>query len=73
MVVVQLMDFIIVGVSVVLVPHGVLMHGSVGLGGSVVRRWNAVTGLTAVVAVPIVGSAVWILICTHNHRGNRTK
>lgn len=63
MVVVQLVDFIIVGVSVVLVPHGVLVHGSVGLGGGVVGRRHAVTGLTAVVTVPVVHSAVWILVC----------
>lgn len=63
MVVVQLMDFVVVGVSVVLVPHGVLVHGSIGLGGGVVGRRDAVTGLAAVVAVPVVHSAVWILIC----------
>lgn len=59
------MDFIIIGASVVLVPHGILVHGSVRLGGGVVGRWNAITGLTAVVAVPIVGSTVWIVICAN--------
>lgn len=64
-VIVHLMDFIIIRASVVLVPHGILVHGSVGLGGGVVGRWNAITGLTAVVAVPVIGSAVWIVICAN--------
>lgn len=62
MVIVQLMDVIIVGLSVVLLPPGILVHGSVGLGGGVERRWDAVTGLTAVVAVPVVHSAVWVFV-----------
>lgn len=68
-VVVQLMDVLVVGVRVVLVPHGILVHGGVGLGGGVVGRWDAVTGLTAVVAVPVVHRAVWILVCSHKHSG----
>lgn len=64
-IIVHLMDFIIIGAPVVLVPHGILMHGSVGLGGGVVGRRNAITGLTAVVAVPVVGSTVWIVICAN--------
>lgn len=71
------MDFITVGVSVLLVSHGVLVHGGVGLRGGVVRGRDAVTGLTAVVTVPVIHSAVWILICsqmkqhgvTRNNRG----
>lgn len=72
-VVVQLMDFVVVGVSVVLVPHGVLVHGSVGLGGGVVGRRDAVTGLTAVVAVPVIHGAVWILVCSHKDSGRQEK
>lgn len=72
-VVVQLMDVIIVGVSVVLVPHGILVHGSVGLGGGVVGRWDAVTGLTAVVTVPVVHGAVRVLVCSHKHSRGREK
>lgn len=64
-IIVHLVDFIIIGASIVLVPHGILVHGSVGLGGGVVGRRNAITGLTAVVAVPVVGSTVWIIICTN--------
>lgn len=71
MVIVQLMDLIVVGVAVVLVPHGILVHGSVGLGGGVVGRRDAVTGLTAVVAVPVVHSAVWVLVCSHKHSVGR--
>ncbi len=67
MVVVQVMDVVTVGVSVLLVPHGILVHGSVGLGGGVVGRRDAVTGLAAVVALPVVHSAVWIIICSHKH------
>ena len=66
-VVVQVVNLVVVGVSVLLVPHGILVHGSVGLGGGVVGRWNAVTGLTAVVAVPVVHSTVWVLVCSHRH------
>lgn len=62
--IVQLMDFIIIGASVVLLPHGILVHGSVGLGGGVEGRRNAITGLAAVVAVPVVCSTVWVLVCT---------
>lgn len=63
-IIVQLIDVVSVGVSVVLVPHGILVHGSIGLGGGVVRRWDAVTGLTAVVAVPVIHCAVWVLVCS---------
>lgn len=62
-VIVQIMDAITVGVSVVLLSYWILVHGGVGLGGGVVGRGDAVTGLTAVVAVPVVHSAVWVIIC----------
>lgn len=62
-VVVQILDFISVGVPVVLVPHGILVHGSIGLGGGVVGRRDAVTGLAAVIAVPVIYGAVWIIVC----------
>lgn len=42
-------------------PHGILVHGGVGLGGGVVTRGQAVTGLTAVVAVPVIYSAVLVI------------
>ena len=61
-VVVQLVDFVTVGVSVVLVSHGILVHGRVRLGGGVVGRRDAVTGLAAVVTVPVIHGAVWIII-----------
>lgn len=68
------MHLVVVGVSVVLVSHGVLVHGGIGLGGGVVRRWDAVTGLAAVVAVPVVHSAVWILIfSTQREAGDKVK
>ena len=49
-------------------PHGVLVHGGVWLGGGVVRRREAVTGLTAVVAVAVVHCAVWVLVCRKHAR-----
>lgn len=42
-------------------PHGVLVHGGVGLGRGVVAWGQAVAGLTAVVAVPVVYGAVLVL------------
>lgn len=71
MVVVQIMDFISVGVPVVLVPHGILVHGSIGLGGGVVGRRDAVTGLAAVVTVPVIHGAVWIIVCDRTKRGQK--
>lgn len=70
--IVQLIDVIIV-VSVVLVPHGILVHGSVGLRGGVEGRRDAVAGLTAVVAVPVVHSAVWVVVCSHKDSGRLDK
>ena len=70
-VVVQLVYVICVGVSVLLLPHGILVHWSVGLGGCVEGRRDTVTGLAAVVAVPVVHGAVWILVCSHKHNGRR--
>lgn len=67
MIVVQLVDVFAEGVTVLLMPHGILVHGSVGLGGGVVRRWDAVTGLAAVVAVPVIDGAVWVFVCSHGH------
>lgn len=72
-VVVQLMDFVVVGLSVVLVPHGVLVHGCIGLGGGVVGRRDAVTGLTTVVTVPVIHGTVWILVCSHKDSGREEK
>lgn len=41
-------------------PHGVLVHGGVGLGRGVVAWGQAVAGLAAVVAVPVVHGAVLV-------------
>lgn len=71
MVVVQVVDFVVVRVPVMLVPHGVLMHRSVGLGRGIEGGWDAVTGLAAVVAVPVVHSAVRILICSRRDTGRQ--
>lgn len=42
-------------------PHGVLVHGRVGLGRGVVARRQAVARLAAVVAVPVVHRAVLVV------------
>lgn len=42
-------------------PHGVLVHGGVGLSRGVVARGQAVAGLAAVVAVPVVHGAVLVI------------
>lgn len=68
MVIVQLMDVFAVGVPVLLVSHGILVHGSVGLGRGVEGRWDAVTCFAAIVAVSVIHSAIVVLICSHNHR-----
>lgn len=62
-VVVQQVGVVAVGVAVVRMPDGVLVHGGVGLGGGVEGGRHAVTGLTAVVAVPVIHGAVRILVC----------
>lgn len=51
------------GVQVVLElgAHGVLVHGGVGLGRSMVARGQAVAGLTAVVTVPVVHCTVMVI------------
>lgn len=51
----------------VLLADGILVDRSVGLGCAVVGRGDAVTGFTAVVAVPVVHSTVWVFICTEVH------
>lgn len=72
-IVVQLMDVIAEGVPVVLMPHWVLVHGSIGLGGGVEGRRDAVTGLAAVVTVPVINGTVWVLVCSHNTVGDEMK
>lgn len=47
----------------VLVANGILVYGGIGLGCTVVGRGDAVTGFTAIVAVPVVHSAVRVFIC----------
>lgn len=53
--------------AAVLVADGILVDRGIGLGCAVVRRGDAVTGLTAVVAVPVIHSTVWVFICTEAH------
>lgn len=50
------------GGAVLLVSDGVLVDGGIGLGRGVVRRRDAVTGLTAIVTVSVIHSTVWVLI-----------
>lgn len=56
-----------------LVVDGILVNRGIGLGCTVVGRWNAVTGFAAVVAVPIINSAVWVLICTETQKSREGK
>lgn len=49
--------------AVLLLPHGVLVHGGVGLRGGVIRGGYAVAGLAAVVTIPVVHGAVGVLVC----------
>lgn len=56
----------------VLVADGILVDRSIGLGCAVVGRRDAITGFTAIVAVPVVHSAVWVFICKDVH-GKRRK
>lgn len=71
MVVVHVMDFVTV-LPVVLVPHGVLVHGGVGLRRGVEGGRDAVTGLAAVVAVPVVHGAVRVLVWPRGDTVSRT-
>lgn len=48
--------------AAVLVADGILVDRGVGLRCAVVRRGDAITGFTAIVAVPVVHSAVWVFI-----------
>lgn len=50
-----------------LVADGILVNGGVGLGCAVVRRRDAVTGFTSIVAVPVVHGTVWVIIYTEGH------
>lgn len=49
--------------AAVLVADGILVDRSIGLGCAVVGRRDAITGFAAIVAVPVVHSAVRVLIC----------
>lgn len=53
--------------AAVLVADGILVDRGVGLGCAVVWRGDAVTGFTAIVAVPVVHCTVWVLIYTEGH------
>lgn len=45
-----------------LVAHGILVDGCVGLRSGVERGWDAIAGLTAVVTVPIIHSTVRVIV-----------
>lgn len=45
-----------------LVADGILVDRGIGLGCAVVGRGDAITGFTAIVAVPVVHSTVWVFI-----------
>lgn len=49
--------------ALLLVPHGVLVHGGVGLGCGVVGWGDAVAGLAAVVTVPVIHGTVGVIVC----------
>lgn len=53
-----------------LVADGILVDGGVWLGRAVVGRGDAITGFTAIVAVPVVHSAVLVFICTWKEKNN---
>lgn len=50
-------------------PHGVLVHGGVGLRSRVVGRGDAVAGLTPIVTVPVIHRTVGVVICRGEERG----
>lgn len=47
----------------VLVADGILVYRGIGLRCTVVGRGDAVTGFTAIVAVPVIHSAVGVFVC----------
>lgn len=53
--------------TAVLVADWILVNRGIGLGCAVVGRGDAITGLTAIVAVPVVHSTVWIFIYRETH------
>lgn len=57
--------------AAVLVADGILVDRSVGLRCAVVGRRDAIAGFTAIVTVPVVHSAVWVLVCK-DVRGKET-
>lgn len=48
--------------AAVLVADGILVDRSVGLGCAIVGRGDTITGFTAIVAVPVIHSTVWVFI-----------
>lgn len=58
--------------AAVLVADGILVDRSVGLGCAIVGRGDTITGFTAIVAVPVIHSAVWVFIYKKAH-GKRHK
>lgn len=53
--------------TAVLVADGILVDRGIGLGCAVVGRGDAITGFTAIVAVPVIHSAVRIFIYRETH------
>lgn len=59
--------------AAVLVADGILVDRGIGLGCAVVRRGDAVTGFTAIVAVPVIYSTVLVFICTEGQGKRKIK
>ena len=69
---VKAVDRVCAGVHVVVRkpgPHGVLVQGRVWLGGGVVPRGQAAAGLTAIVTVTVIHSAVLIVQSCREQQG----
>jgi len=62
LVIIVVVASVVVTGAMVHVSDGVLVHGCVGLGSGVERRWDAVAGFAAVITVSIIHSTVWIII-----------
>lgn len=58
--------------AAVLLADGILVDRGIGLGCAVVGRGDAITGFTAIVAVPVVHSTVWVFICTEAKKINQS-
>lgn len=60
--------------TAVLVADGILVDRGIGLGCAVVGGGDAITGFTAIVAVPVIPSTVWVFIYTETQdKGKKMK